>query len=268
MRFPLFLVDAFANTIGHGNPAGVVILNSIDEIADEVMKVIAKEVGRSETAFVSKENTGYSIRWFTPNKEMPLCGHATLAASKVLTDIYGKQSPLLFYYAEGEMAVEKDSEDFYEMTFPADNYTVIEADPVFKDIFGEISIIDCIYGERTRKTVLIVDENTDLKAIQPNYDLMIKSKGTFTFGIGISKKGANYDIESRYFNPWADANEDPVTGSVHTLLGKYWCDKLGKTEIKALQDSQRPGILALKIEEQKIKIGGRAVIVIEGNITI
>lgn len=267
MNLPLFIVDSFAEVIGNGGPAGVVVCNG-EMPSSEQMKLVAKEVGKSETAFVVGMDGKYQIRWFSPNMEMPLCGHATLAASKVLTEKYGESGELEFSYVNGLLHVKKDHDGTFRMDFPLDSYTEIEYEEIYGRFFGKMQIKKIIRGNTTKKTVLIVEDNTNLRAISPNFPLMKISSGLFTYGIGISKKGDLYDIESRYFNPWSGVDEDQVTGSVHTLLGRYWSDVLGKNQIIALQDSDRPGVLSLKVGSDRIEIGGKAVISINGEIEL
>ena len=267
MKLPLFIVDSFAESIGNGGPAGVVVCKG-EMPSSEEMKLIAREVGKSETAFVVGMNGKYQIRWFSPNMEMPLCGHATLAASKVLTEIFGEVGELEFRYVNGALHVKQDSDGIFRMDFPLDNYKEVEYEEVYTNFFGNIKTEKVIRGENTKKTVLIVNDETNLRSIMPNFGLMKTSQGFFYLWNRYFKKGEKYDIESRYFNPWSGVDEDQVTGSVHTLLGRYWSEALGKNQIVALQDSDRPGVLSLMVGENRIEIGGKAVIAINGEIEI
>ena len=266
MSLDAFIVNAFSNKLAEGNPAGVVLYS--DEIVDDIMQKIAIDIGKSETAFVRKENDNtYSIRWFSPNKEMPICGHATLAAAKVLFNL-GISNEIAFVSKNDKLVVKEHSDKTLAMKFPLDRYSIIETESIYRDFFGDIEICECIIGEITKKVVIRVDDKSDIKSIKPDYDLMTKSAGVFTSGIGITKKSSSIDFESRYFNPWAGVNEDPITGSVHTVLARYWGDILGKSTLIAKQSSYRPGILELNIEEDSLIISGEAKIVFSGKLEL
>ncbi len=265
MRLEIFIVDAFTEHFGCGNPAGVLILGEDGkELTDEVLQKIAFEACKSETAFVFQEEGGFSIRWFTPMKEMPLCGHATLAAAKVLFERNPHWESLSFGHANGRIDIGKDAEGNIAMTFPLDNYTRTPVESLYRSFFHIEDFEDCLVGEKTGKVALVVDRGFDLTSIRPDFAMMRRSGGVFSRGIGVTKASDRYDFETRYFNPWAGVDEDPVTGSVHTLLGHYWSDVLGKRRLVAYQRSQRPGILLLEIKEGSIVISGKARIAIEG----
>lgn len=269
MRLACYIGDAFAEKAGNGNPAGVVLYDSSKEyLSDEQMKIIALEIGKSETAFVDLNNNSLSIRWFSPKKEMPLCGHATLVASKVLNEVYEKKGSLVFSYNNGRIVINNEEADNFDMIFPIDQYKIIEMDSIFNNFFPTAVIVKCIYGTNTKKVVLILDNEVDIETIKPNYQLMKDSIGIFQNGIGISQRSKMFDFESRYFNPWAGVDEDPVTGSVHTLLGNYWSMELNKNELLAVQKSYRPGIIKLRINNDKIHIIGKAKIVFYGFVDI
>jgi PhzF family phenazine biosynthesis protein len=199
---------------------------------------------------------------------MPLCGHATLAAAKIFFERYGL-SEISFLYQQGKINIYLDNEGYINMIFPIDEYKEIEIDSIYTDFFGKQLFTNCIYGINTKKVVLILDKNIDIKQIKPNFNSMQNNTGIYINGIGLSKESNKYDIETRYFNPWAGVNEDPVTGSVHTVLAKYWSDYYKKDEIVSYQNSQRPGIIKLKIiENNKVEIKGKAKIIMTGKIII
>ena len=266
MELETYIVNAFADAPGRGNRAGVVL--SREHPAEEVMQVLACDIGASETAFVAPEAQSWNIRWFSPLKEMPLCGHATLAASRVL---FGKEpwsDLLVFRYAGGILQARRHSDDSIGMDFPLDEYLKCPPDPVFNDFFGPLQLTDCICGQRTKKVVLVASDGTDLADIAPDFRRMTEYRGFCSNGIAITKASSVFDFESRYFNPWAGVNEDPVTGSVHTLLAKYWSDRLNKKCLAAFQSSGRPGELLLSVEDGKVEIRGKARIVLQGTFFI
>jgi len=262
MELETYIVNAFADTPGRGNRAGVVV--SPEHPPEDVMQIVAADIGASETAFVAPDETSWNIRWFSPVKEMPLCGHATLAASRVL---FGKEpwsDCLVFRYAGGTLPVRRHGDDSIGMDFPLDDYLPCPPDPAFDAFFGPLHLKDCICGLRTKKVILVTGEATDLSAISPDFASMAEYSGLCSSGIAITKASAVYDFESRYFNPWAGVNEDPVTGSVHTVLARYWSEQLKKRSLTAFQKSWRSGQLLLEVGDDAVEIRGKARVVLRG----
>lgn len=198
---------------------------------------------------------------------MTLCGHATLAASKVLFDTFNYRY-ITFKSFANQYNVEIKQDESISMKFPLDDYAPLEKQEIYNDFFENIEIEECFYGTKTKKVVLVIKENCNIKLIKPKYEYMFQNKGIYSNGIGITKKSTSADFETRYFNPWAGVNEDPVTGSVHTLLAKYWGDMLGKSHLIAKQVSYRPGIINLEIDSNFVHISGKAKIVFQGKLTI
>jgi PhzF family phenazine biosynthesis protein len=268
MKLETYIVNAFTEEIACGNPAGVVLLQ--EDLPQDLMQRIAFDINKSETAFVRQTGHGeFFIRWFAPLTEVPLCGHATLGASKVIFHNHPNLSEVKFSYKDGTITVNQDDEGNIVMLFPLDEYKVIDIDPEFYEFFNLREIKACIRGVNTRKVILILDEGVDLRSIKPDYRRMKESKGKSDYGIGITKLSRQHDFESRYFNPWYGVDEDPVTGSVHTVLANYWGRQLGKKTMTAYQNSQRPGKLILSIKDGgKVEIKGKARIFIKGHIEV
>ncbi|WP_036040750.1 PhzF family phenazine biosynthesis protein [Leptospira alstonii] len=266
MKLETFLINSFTDEIACGNPAGVVLLN--EPISDILMQKIAFDINKSETAFVTINNSEYYIRWFSPLKEVSLCGHATLAASAVLFDKILEIKNITFNYCKGKLLISKDNESRISMIFPKDDYIQCNIEPDFLDFFNISKVEDCIIGINTKKVVLILNKEINFNSIKPDYNKMKNYIGICNNGIGISKVSNKYDVETRYFNPWYGVDEDPVTGSVHTLLGPYWSKILNKNKILAYQNSQRPGLLELEINKENIKLFGKAKIFLKGFIEI
>ena len=267
MKLEAYIVNSFTEELASGNPAGVVLYDD-EEPADELFLKLAIDMGKSETAFVRATGGGaYSIRWFSPRREMPLCGHATLAAAAV---VFGKTgaSSVVFSTAAGAVPVERRPDGSISMRFPLDGYDRAGIDPAYHRFFPGLVIDECIIGRKTGKVALIAPGHVELAAIEPDFRTMRASRGVFDKGIGISKASGAYDFESRYFNPWAGVDEDPVTGSVHTVLAGYWGDRLGKRKLLAWQSSYRPGALDLELDGGSVRIAGQARIVFSGNITL
>lgn len=261
-RLNIYIVNSFTTKVGEGNPAGVVLLNS--EIPNHIMQNIAKDIGKSETAFILNKRGEYTIRWFTPVKEMPICGHATLAGVKVLNSIDGCRKYKLNYEG-GVIESNIDDNEDISMLFPIDNYKNVSIENEVLMFLGIDNAEEFIYGVNTGKLVVIVNDNFNLASLNPNFYLMKKYIGKYSNGIGVSKRSKIYDCETRYFNPWAGVDEDFVTGSVHLLLYSYWSKKLNKKSIIAKQNSDRPGILILnEANNDIVEIKGKASIIIKG----
>ena len=267
MMLNAYIVNSFTDKFASGNPAGVVIYEN--EVSDTMMQTIAFDINKSETAFVKKTDKEdiYSIRWFSPLKEVPICGHATLAASKVLYEKY-LIDIITFIYKSGSIQVKHIENDGFIMDFLLDTYEKIDIDPIYQTFFPGIHIKECIFGTRTKKVILLLEDQTDIKEIKPDFTAMRNYKGLCSNGIGITKKSNVYDFESRYFIPWYGVDEDPVTGSVHTVLARFWKDILGKDTLQAYQASQRPGELKLIVNNDIVQIIGNAKVVMKGIIEV
>lgn len=268
MKLEAYIVNAFADAFAQGNQAGVVLYET--PLSEHLMQALAFDIGKAETAFVRCVPEGFLIRWFSPLKEMPLCGHATLAAAKVIDWKFGMHS-LRFKYTQGEIPFEVCEDGSIGMSFPLDDYKEIPLETAYMDFFGldADDCIGCIQGASTRKVALILKQDVDIKSLRPDLKKMNDYAGLCTSGIAVSKQSATFDFETRYFNPWAGVGEDCVTGSVHTVLGNYWGKRLGKTALTACQCSQRPGVLKLVLNgDGKVLISGKAKIVFSGEIEL
>jgi PhzF family phenazine biosynthesis protein len=268
MKLETYIVNAFTEDIACGNPAGVVLLQ--EDLPQSLMQRIAFDINKSETAFVRQTgHSEFSIRWFAPLTEVPICGHATLGASKVIFHNHPDLSKIKFIYKDGTITVNRDDMGNIAMLFPLDEYKIIDIDPEFYEFFKLREIKTCIQGVNTRKVILVLDERINLRNVKPDYQKMKASKGKSDYGIGITKPSKQYDFESRYFNPWYGVDEDPVTGSVHTVLANYWGGQLSKKSMTVYQNSQRPGEMILSIrDEGEVEIKGKARIFIKGQIDI
>lgn len=274
MKISVYQVDAFTSKMFKGNPAAVCLADR--ELGDEVLLSIAAEMNLSETAFIQPvENVSdigtaaYSIRWFSPKMEMPLCGHATLASSKVIFDCLGfPGSRILFRSMSGELESRRNEKGF-TLDFPADE--VLEAGPVsgLLEAMGIGKYKELIYGKNTKKLVVRLHSEREVRSLSPDFERMKAANTGFVVkGVGVTAEGEDgYDIVSRYFNPWAGVNEDPVTGSVHTVLAPYWSSILGRKELSALQASERCGEIFIRdTGSGRLEFVGDAVLVMQGEI--
>lgn len=275
-KFKIYQVDAFAEQSFKGNPAAVCILE--EDISDELMKSIAKEMNLSETAFVKPlENKSishcklFSLRWFTPEVEVDLCGHGTIATSKILFDEFNIKTNEIKYETKSGILISGKEKDKISLDFPIDNFLSFELSEDILNAMGIKSYVKAIIGESTRKLVIELKSEDEVINLKPNFDKLNSLKfSTNVKGIGVTSKGIEkYDFISRYFNPWAGVNEDPVTGSVHTLLAKYWNSKLNKTEMLAYQNSHRGGEIYIELlKNNRVKLSGKAIIVLKGELCL
>lgn len=259
MKIKLYQVDAFSDKPFEGNPAAICPLNSW--IPDSLMQSIAGENNLSETAFFVPGDDGYRIRWFTPTTEVNLCGHATLAAGHVLFEHLGyKGEKIVFDSQSGLLSVEKKEEMLF-LDFPVDVYEKQEKESV-QDVL-EVEILEAYRG---RDDLLFIIENEKtLKELLPD---MEKIRSLACRCVIVSAPGDERDFVSRVFAPQSGIPEDPVTGSVHTMLIPYWADKLGKDTLSARQLSQRGGNLSCELDGTRVKIGGQAVTFMLGEICL
>ncbi|HWQ29661.1 MAG TPA: PhzF family phenazine biosynthesis protein, partial [Negativicutes bacterium] len=274
LKIPVYQVDAFTSLVCKGNPAAVCLVDRWPE--DRAMQDIAAELNLSETTFLCpQENEGseeagkYSIRWFAPRTEVSLCGHATLAASKVIFDCLGfKGEKIIFDSAGGTLESRRHVKGF-TLDFPKDE--PVESGPA-ADILEAMGIgkyRDIFYGRNTGKLVVRLQSAAEVRSLRPDFERLKSVKVCFPVkGVGVTAEGdGEYDIVSRYFNPWAGVNEDPVTGSVHTVLAPYWSQILGRKELKAWQASERGGELLIRVlEGDRLEFIGDAVVVLKGEI--
>ena len=261
MKLKMYQVDAFANKLFSGNPAAVVILES--PLKNDVMQSIAAENNLSETAFVSINESRFSIRWFTPSIEVDLCGHATLASARILFEYYptlaGKE--INFDSKSGNLKVTKDGRGLC-LNFPADYPIEVQSNSLFFEILG----IEPLKLLRGKDDYLAVFSNQQqVEEIQPKFSLLKKLDAR---GLVISASGDEVDFVSRCFYPEAGIEEDPVTGSAHTMLTPYWATQLNKNELDAHQLSKRGGKLNCSLANERVLISGDSVIYFEGTISI
>lgn len=265
----LFQIDAFTGQRFKGNPAGVCILKN--EIPVELMQSIAMEMNLSETAFVKTVSPGvYDLRWFTPTLEVPLCGHATLATAHVLFNELGVDAKeLTFDTLSGRLNVVKEGDEI-RLDFPIGKPEKIEAPKLIIEALaiGENDYEEVQYCRVRKKFLVRLKDETMLRSIKPNFQKMQSHKPNDTIGVIITSAGSVYDFVSRFFAPWVGVNEDPVTGSAHTVLAPYWSNILEKKTMRAYQASKRGGELTVRIEGARVHLIGKAVTVFQTEIEI
>ncbi|MDC3086955.1 PhzF family phenazine biosynthesis protein [Paracoccaceae bacterium] len=256
---PIYQVDAFSKKVFSGNPAAVCILD--EWLSDKVMQGIASENNLSETAFINMNTQPLGIRWFTPECEMGLCGHATLASARVLFDEYlDKDKKEITFSAQRGLlkTIKKQGQIFLD--FPADKPMEQKINDVIKESVGA-NIRQLFKGHDDYLAIL--DDEDSVRNISVN---MRKVSELNSRGLIISAEGNDYDFVSRCFYPKSKINEDPVTGSAHTLLIPYWADILKKDNLKAYQCSERGGSLNCELKGERVFIGGYTARYLDGTI--
>lgn len=262
MKLTLYQIDAFTETLFSGNPAAICILDSwLDE---HIMQQIAMENNLAETAFVVKAQEYYEIRWFTPEVEVDLCGHATLASAYVLFQYFDIPSDLLKFYSHrsGNLSVQKGKDGLLTLNFPTDELSVSEPIEELNKAIGKTPI-KTLKGKSD--FLLIYEAQNDIEHIKPDMELLSKVGGR---GVIVSAPGNEVDFVSRFFAPQAGINEDPVTGSTHTTLTPYWSKELNKNVLSAKQLSTRGGDVFCEDLGERIKISGKAAPYLIGEIEI
>ncbi len=253
-------VDAFTSEIFKGNPAAVCVM---DKPADEAwMQKVAMEMNLSETAFLYREDDGFSLRWFTPVHEVDLCGHATLASAHVLWDErhLKTQEEAIFYTRSGRLAAKKNG-DWIELNFPTKPAEEVGPLKLFEEAFGVKSVFT---GKSDLKYLLEFESEQIIRDLKPDFNKLAQvDEG---IGVIVTAKSTKYDFISRFFAPKYGINEDPVTGSAHCVLSHYWSKKLNKLEFSAYQASVRGGELKVILDGQRTRIEGQAVSVFRGEI--
>ena len=260
----IYQVDAFTNELFKGNPAGVCIIDR--ELDTDLMQNIALEMNLSETAFVRQIGTSFEIRYFTPEIEVPLCGHATLGSSHILysTGLVGKNEKIVFIAKAGELIVKKEG-DWITMNFPQYFLNKIDTPSAFEQITS-VRPIETYESERGWKLFLLNSED-DVANISPNFELLKQHNLGHTMVTAKSVK-PGVDYVHRCFAPDAGINEDPVTGSAQCALGPFWKMKTGKSSFIANQLSKRTGVLKVNVLHERVEISGQAVTVFKADFNI
>ncbi|MEO6174041.1 MAG: PhzF family phenazine biosynthesis isomerase [Flavobacterium circumlabens] len=259
-----YFVDSFTNQKYKGNPAAVCLPERDLDAAE--MQSIATEIGFSETAFI-KPITGntYSIRFFSPKTEIPLCGHATLASSKIVFSTTSLDSITFINYDHVELAIEKEDRKI-KMFFPVYDTEETAVPQKMLVALGISETVSQKYSPNNKIILIEIESARELADLKPDFTALVNSHSGIS-GVLVTAVSdhTDFDFYYRYFWPWAGTNEDPVTGGVQTFLTKYWALKLNKTKLNAYQSSLRTGTMSTELLQDKVSILGEAVIVLEGD---
>jgi PhzF family phenazine biosynthesis protein len=261
MKKTIYQVDAFAREVFQGNPAAVCILDQWPE--EELMQRIANENNLSETAFAIPVGECFEIRWFTPEMEVDLCGHATLATAHVLFEHLEYPGDCICFESihSGRLTV-KQNGDLLTLDFPADS---MEEMLVPELIVTALQIPPLKAFRGKTDFMFVYASESEIAGMDPDFGLLAQVGGR---GVIVTAPGNDVDFVSRFFAPQTGINEDPVTGSAHTSLTPYWSRVLGKKELSARQLSSRGGELLCEHRGERVEISGHAVTYMIGEIII
>lgn len=261
MRVPIYQVDAFTSELFSGNPAAVCVLDEWP--CDARLQTVAAENNLSETAFILKFDKGFQIRWFTPITEVALCGHATLASAFVIFNWLEWPDDMVCFKSlkSGMLSVTRRG-DLLEMDFPSRPPSQQSPPHGLADALKHSPLE--VLGTDDDLLVVLEGERA-VRELKPDFTLLmgIERRGTI-----VSAVGDQCDFVSRFFAPHVGILEDPVTGSAHCVLTPYWAERLHKRKLHALQVSARGGELFCEDRRDRVAIAGRAVLYLEGTITI
>ena len=258
MTIPIYQVDAFTEKLFGGNPAAICPLD--EWLPTPQMQKIAAENNLAETAFFIPVGNDFELRWFTPEVEIDLCGHATLATAHVLFTILEYEREVIHFHTlkAGTLSVHRNG-DKYMMDFPSRLPEATEAPS---------GMVEAIGGNpteilRSRDYFLVYETESDVLALKPNFFALGKID---SIGFIATAPGDKCDFVSRFFAPSAGIHEDPVTGSAHCNLIPYWANRLGKENMHAYQISARRGELWCQLKGDRVLMSGRAVTYLKGEI--
>jgi PhzF family phenazine biosynthesis protein len=258
----IFQVDAFADNVFEGNPAAVVPL-TLDWLLDETLQKIAAENNLSETAFFLRNARGiFELRWFTPNCEVDLCGHATLAAAYVLFNLLDFREDCIVFESRSGVLRVTQGDGLLTMDFPA---LALNQEPINAALAARLGVSPISqYG--SMDTLLVLGSQDDVRSFDPDLGV-ISDYGTRCV-IVTAPSVDGIDFVSRVFCPNAGIAEDPVTGSAHCVLTPYWSEITGKSKLVGQQVSKRGGILHCELRGDRVYISGKACLYLIGTIHI
>ncbi len=261
MKIPLYQVDAFTSQVFCGNLAAVCILD--EWLSDEELQKIAAENNLSETAFLVRDEDGFSLRWFTPATEVALCGHGTLASAFVVFGFSDwPEASIRFSTTKSGQLVVTKRDGFLEMDFPARPPVPVKPPNGLREALGVLPL-EVLGSEED--ILVVLDSERAVIHVAPDFTALSRLECR---GIIVTASGERSDFVSRFFAPRVGIAEDPVTGSAHCVLVPYWAEKLQKRDLHALQVSMRGGELFCENRGKRIGISGKAVLYLEGTITI
>lgn len=261
MVLALYQVDAFAEKVFAGNPAAIIPLD--DWLEDDLMQKIAMENNLSETAYFVRTDDGYHLRWFTPEYEIDLCGHATLASAYVVKNFMAPHLAEINFSTQKAGVLRASAKDgLYTLDFPSRMPQPCE---VPDKLLASLQVSNVVEVLKSRDYFVVLPNEEAVRNVEPDYGLM---KELDTIGVIVTAKGHEADVVSRCFYPGAGIPEDPVTGSAHCNIVPYWSEKLGRTKLFCQQLSPRHGNLQCELAGGRVLMSGKCVLYLRGEIQL
>ena len=260
----LLQIDAFTDVPFRGNPAAVCFLDRERDAA--WMQDVAMEMNLSETAFLLRRDDGFSLRWFTPTVEVDLCGHATLASAHALWEEgqLAASETARFHTKSGLLTAVRNGE-WIELDFPEKLDQPVEPNRELLQGLGNPRVV--YSGLNALDYIVELESEEAVRTLQPDH-ANLRTLGVRGVIVTSRASTPEFDFVSRFFAPGSGIDEDPVTGSAHCCLGPYWASRLGRSELTGYQASARGGIVRVRVDGDRVKLGGRAVTVLRGELAV
>ncbi len=261
MPTPLHLIDAFADEPYSGNPAAVVLLD--EPRPDSWRQAVAAEMNQAETAFLEREGSDWSLRWFTPGAEVELCGHATLASAHALWNHHGApDGPLRFMTLSGVLTAMRTDDGQIALDFPALGTTGTTPPDDLVAALGRapVEVLRSSYD-----LMCVYDDPAHVRDLDPDLAAMARWP---VRGVSVTAAAGESDVDfvSRFFAPALGVPEDSVTGSAHCALAPYWAARLGRDTLAGAQLSPRGGRVSCTVQGSRVEIAGRAHTILAGEL--
>ncbi len=263
MNIPIYQADAFASEVFAGNPAAIMPLEQW--LPDKLLQSIAMENNLSETAYLVAKDAGYELRWFTPDVEVDLCGHATLASAHVLFEHLAYEGEeIVFYTRSGELRVTRSSQGL-TLDLPAIALVETRVEEAVCAALGAQAVAAAIPAHQPWKVVYEFADEQQVKGLRPDFRALLEASEQ---SVVVTAPGEQVDFVSRFFGPQVGIDEDPVTGSAHCCLMVYWAEKLGRTKLSARQVSARGGDLQCELIGDRVYLTGQGVTFMTGTVVL
>lgn len=266
----IYVIDAFCDAPFTGNPAAVCLMEA--ERGAGWMQSLAAEMNLSETAFITRREGDFNLRWFTPAVEVDLCGHATLASARALWQAgwCDMTNAIRFHTRSGELTARPDdaSPDFIWLDFPVKFCEPVDAPPGLLESLGVPADAVVFVGRNKFDYMVELADEAIVRGLAPDFTQMmqVKARGVIVTA-GAKADQTRYDFISRFFAPQSGIHEDPVTGSAHCALAPYWGDRLGRDDLVGYQASLRGGFVRVVRQGERVQLGGRALVMMQGRLS-
>ncbi|NAS10531.1 PhzF family phenazine biosynthesis protein [Poritiphilus flavus] len=263
-----YLLDTFARVPFKGNPTPVCLLT--DELSTQTMFMLAEEFNAPVTAFVATASDElFKIRYFTGTGEIPACGHATLGAAHILLNQNPDFERIVFVTIEGVKIIANKERDLVYLVYPVYERKDYEIPGELLEALGVEQIASHFYCDELESLFIELKDDSAVRSIRPDFEKLRKSSDEVKEVVIMSEsKSDDADFILRSFCPWIGIDEDPVTGSIHSVLGPYWKERTGKTELIAFQASKRSGEIFIQVTDNSVKIGGPSKILVDGTLDL